>query len=206
MKTVTALVAQQKNKKRVNVYLDGEFFMGLDLFVVMKERLKVGEAVDEKRLAEIAEESEYSSALEKTLERLSKRMLTKKQIITYLKERNYSGRVIARVIDRLTDYGYVDDAAFAEKYYREKSAFSGKYKIAFELKTKGVDEKIIENIAESAGDSGEACRRVAEKYIKGRPVDFELKQKCYRYLISKGFEYDVAKSVLDGLSDEDSYS
>ena len=42
MKTITALKEQSKNKKRVNVYLDGQFYIGLDLLTVMKLRLKEG--------------------------------------------------------------------------------------------------------------------------------------------------------------------
>ena len=202
MKTVTALVAQQKNKRRVNLYLDGEYFCSLDLFTAISERLKVGEEVDEKRLAEIVEKAEYSSALDRSLTYISKSMHTKVQVIKYLKDKQYSGKVIRLVIDKLTEYGYVDDEAYAEKYFKEKSACEGKRKIAYELKIKGVDEKVLEAALGDKSDDEEACRIIAEKYIKGRQIDYQLKSKAYRYLLNKGFDYDTAKETLEKLQDE----
>ena len=90
MKTVTAIVEQKKDKKRVNVYLDGEFCCGMDLFTVMSERIKVGTEIDEKRFEEVVAMSEYSSALDKALGYISKTMRTKVQLITYLKGKNYT--------------------------------------------------------------------------------------------------------------------
>ena len=206
MKKVTALTAQQKNKKRVNLYLDGEFFCSLDLFTVMSERLKVGDEVDEERLKELSENSEYADALDKAVKYISKAMHTKMQVIKYLKDKGFSGRTIAKVIDKMEEYGYVDDEAFAKAYYKEKSRLYGKRKIVYELKSKGVDEKITDKLFGDVDDEEEACRTVAEKYLKGKPLDYELKQKCYRYLISKGFDYDAAKRTLEQLEDESNNS
>lgn len=202
MKTVTAIVAQQKNKKRVNLHLDGEYFCSLDLFTVMSERLKVGDQVDEKRIKEISDKAEYAQALDKALSYISKSMHTKMQIIKYLKGKQYQGYTIAKVIDKLEEYGYVDDAAYAKKYFQEKSAAYGAKKIAYDLKLKGVDEKTIESVADICDDQTDACEYVARKYVKNKPVDYEMKQKCYRYLLSKGFDYDTAKRVVEKLEDE----
>ena len=202
MKTITAIVAQQKNKKRVNLHLDGEYFCSLDLFTVMSERLKVGEEVDEKRIKEISDKAEYAQALDKALSYISKSMHTKMQIIKYLKDKQFQGKTIAQVIDKLEEYGYVDDAAYAKKYFQEKSGIYGARKIAYDLKLKGVDEKTIDLVAENFDDQTEACFYVAQKYVKNKPVDYEMKQKCYRYLLSKGFDYDAAKHAVDKLEDE----
>lgn len=204
MKTVTALIAQEKNKKRVNVYLDGEFYCGMDLFTVLSNRIKVGESYDEKRIEELAAIDNYSSALEKALSYISKAMHTKMQMIIYLKKKGYDGKTIAKVIDKLQEYGYVDDESYAQKYVAEKALSGGKRKIAFELKTKGVDEKTVEKVFADGFDEDEGCQRVTIKYLKGRALDKDLKQKCYRYLIGKGFSYDTAKRTLDKIAGETS--
>ena len=195
MKTITALIAQQKNKKRVNLHLDGEYFCSLDLFTVMSERLKVGDEVDEKRIKEISDKAEYAEALDKALNYLSKSMHTKVEVIKYLKG-----------IDKLEEYGYVDDEAFAKKYFAEKSGVYGSRKIAYDLKLKGVDEKVIDGITADADEQTDACFSVAKKYLKGRKIDYELKQKCYRYLLNKGFDYDTAKQTVEKIEDEDNSS
>lgn len=203
MKKVTAIVEQQRDKKRVNVYIDGEFACGMDLFTLMSERIKVGTEIDEKRFGDILARSEYSSALDKALGYISKTMRTKKQIVTYLNGKNYDAKTIAKVIDKLIEYDYVNDESFAKKYATEKELLKGKRAIAYELKIKGVDEKIIDKVINEADDEDEGCMHVAVKYLKGRVLDYEMLGKCYRYLLSKGFSYDVAKETLDKIKNDD---
>ena len=203
MKTITALCVQEKNKKRVSVFLDGEFFRGIGLFVVLSERLKVGDRVDEKRLEELAETDDVSTAFERSLDHISKAMKTKAQMIAYLKKKEYSGRVIAKVIDKLIEYGYINDELYAARFTESRSQKEGKRKIALELKIKGVDKATIEGALATAPEEDESCERVARKYLKGRTLDRELRQKAFRYLVSKGFDYDVARSALERIKDED---
>ena len=202
MKKITALIAQEKNKKRVNVYLDGEFYCGINLFTVMSNRLKVGDEVDETRLAEISAEDNYSAALDLALNYISKSMHTKMQMIIYLKKKGFDGKTIARVIDKLEEYNYINDEIYAEKYAAEKARSSGKRKIAYELKTKGIDEKITENVLNDDFSEEEGCYAVAVRYLKGATVDYKIRQRCYRYLLSKGFSYEVVKSTLDKVCGE----
>ena len=197
MKKITAIIAQEKNKKRVNVYLDGEFYCGMNLFTVLSNRLKAGDEVDEARLAEISFEDNYSAALDLALNYISRSMRTKMQMIVYLKKKGFEGRVIARVIDKLEEYDYINDSVYARKYAAEKSRSSGKRKIAFELKIKGVEEKISDEVLGEDFSEEEGCYNVAVKYLKGKPVDFETRQRCYRYLLGKGFSYETARSALD---------
>lgn len=202
MKKITALVAQEKNKKRVNVFLDGEFYCGMNLFTVMSNRLKVGDEVDEVKLSEISAEDNYSSALDLALNYISRAMHTKMQMIIYLKKKGFDGKTIARVIDKLEEYDYVNDEIYAQKYAAEKARSSGKRKIAYELKVKGINEKITEEVLGEDFDEEEGCYNVAKRYLKGKTVDFELRRKCYRYLIGKGFGYETAKSALDKICGE----
>lgn len=202
MKTITAIIAQEKNKKRVSVFLDGEFCCGLDLFTVLSNRLKVGDRVDEAKLSEIAFEDGYSAALDLALNYISKAMHTKMQMIVYLKKKGFDGRTIGRVIDKLEEYGYIDDEVYASKYAAEKARSSGKRKIAFELRRKGVDEKITERVLGEEFSEEEGCYLVAVKYLKGKRPDYQTRQRLYRYLLSKGFSFEIVGSTLDKVMGE----
>ncbi len=203
MKQITAITAQKNSKTRVNLYLDNKFFCGMELLTVMSERLKVGQTVSEKQLENIVFEAEYSLALNKALNYISKSMHTKSQLIKYLKGKQYSPKIVDAVMDKLTEYGYVDDLTFANQFTELKKQNSGKRKIAFELKQKGVDNKVIDEVLDKIEDESDACLRVAEKYIKDRELDLKLRQSAYRYLLSKGFDYETVKEVLDKFYDED---
>ena len=65
-----------------------------------------------------------------------------------------------------------------------------------ELSYKGVSEEDAENALASLGDESENAARVAEKYMRGKEHTRETAGKCYRYLISKGFDYETAKKVF----------
>ena len=52
MKTVTKIKIQNSDKNRVNLYLDGKFFCGLELETVVKNGIKVGTIITEETRAE----------------------------------------------------------------------------------------------------------------------------------------------------------
>ena len=58
MGEITAITPQIKDKRRCNVYVDGRFYCGITLETAVKNRLKAGQTIDEKRLDELQGESE----------------------------------------------------------------------------------------------------------------------------------------------------
>ena len=40
-----------------------------------------------------------------------------------------------------------------------------------------------------------------QKYMRGKAADKETSQKAFRYLLSKGFDYEVAKAAISTLVD-----
>ena len=63
--TITALVAQRKNKDRVNVYLDGEFAFGLALIEALK--LKRGQVLSDADIERLRGADDIEKAHEKAL-------------------------------------------------------------------------------------------------------------------------------------------
>ena len=64
----------------------------------------------------------------------------------------------------------------------------GIYKISFKDKLLGIESEF------------ETALKIAEKYVKNKEKDEKTFQKCYKYLLSKGFSYDdslnATKKVL----------
>ena len=89
MSKITQLKLQTKNKERVNVHLDGEFFCGLQAETVIKHSLKVGDDIEQDELTLLQFESEKQMAFNKVLNLISKRQKTQKQIQTYLSDKYY---------------------------------------------------------------------------------------------------------------------
>ena len=123
---VTDIKPQAKNSKRVNLYLDGKFYCGLELFTVMKHRVKIGNDYTANEIIDIQIAEEEGVCLNYALNLLSKSVKTEKEIITKLKKRGYVSEIIDKVIFKLKDYGYVNDEEFAEKYINSYSKNKGK--------------------------------------------------------------------------------
>ena len=74
-----------------------------------------------------------------------------------------------------------------------------------ELKSKGVSETEIDEALENLDAETElqTATAILQKYMRGKNYDRETLQKAYRYLMSKGYDYDTAKSALSALCDCD---
>ena len=72
MSIITKIEVQARNKNKVNIYLDEEFYMGASMETVYKLGLKKGNEVDEKKLQELLAAEEKHKALTKAMDYVSK--------------------------------------------------------------------------------------------------------------------------------------
>ena len=168
----------------------------------MRHRLKIGGEISPERLDEIQAESESLRALDKALGFISRSQKTKKQVADYLAKKGYTERTIEVVLDKMSAYKFVNDQNYANEYFRQTSKYKGKRLIFSELKRKGVSEEDMAEAMENVGDETESAARVAEKYLRSKEKTRENAVKCYRYLLSKGFDYETAKRATDGIIEE----
>ena len=203
MNEITAILPQVKDKTRCNVYLDGRFCCGLTLETVVKNRLKVGCIVGEEQLAEMQLESEKNTAFDKALTHLSATRKTEKQIRTYLAGKGYLSAVIEYALEKLRSYNFVNDGEYADAYVEQASKRKGGRMIRMELRGKGIADEEIDSALSSVDEETEIATAtgILQKYMRGKEVNKESLQKAYRYLIGKGFSYDIAKSALSGFGD-----
>ena len=198
MPKITAITAQEKRKDRCNIYLDGEFYAGVSLETVMKFRLKAGSETDEARLKEILTDAENSEATEKALSYISKTVKTKRQVKEYLLKKGYSESACYHAIDKLKEYGYIDDCEYARRYIDSTGKTQGKRLLAYKLMAKGVKKEDIEAAYETAGkNSAENAAALAAKKMKNKDVTKENVLKTYRYLVSRGFSYEEAERAVE---------
>ena len=205
MNEITAITPQIKDKTRCNIYIDGRFCCGLSLETTIKNRLKVGQTVAPERLAEIQLDSEKTAAFDKALTHLSATRKTEKQIREFLASKGYLSAVIEYVVDKLRSYAFLDDGAYAEAYVEQAAKRKGARLIRMELKNKGICESEIDGALDMLDSETELRTAVGilEKYTRGKSTDGETRQKAYRYLIGKGYDYDTAKAALNAFYGDD---
>lgn len=199
MAQITSITPQAKDKERVNVYVDGRFYCGMRLETVLRSRLKAGDEVDPARLDEIQLENEKAQALDRAMTHLSASMKTERQMRDYLKKKGYVDAVCDYALEKLREYGFVDDAQYCAQYAESAGKSMGARRIALELKKRGADEFAIEEVLSAHGGEAEAAMQTAKKYMKGKEFTKENLMKAYRHLMGRGFDYDTAKDALAAL-------
>ncbi len=205
MNEITAITPQVKDKTRCNIYVDGRFFCGLTLETVVKNRLKIGQAVTEEGLTALQLDSEKNTAFEKALTHLSATRKTEKQMRDFLTKKGYLPAICDYVIEKLRAYAFVNDGEYAKAYLECASKKKGARLIALELRQKGIAEGQVEEALATLDEEEElhSAQALLQKYLRGKALDRETLQKAYRYLLSKGFDYEVAKEALSALNEEE---
>ena len=197
MPKITDMQIQKNNKTRANVFIDGEFAFALEMFTVMKLGLKIGQEVSAEKLSEAMLDSEKSVAFERAVDYLGRGMRTVKQLSDYLTKKNYPPEVVEHVVNRLKDYRYLDDAAYAKTYVERNSDTKGERRLKQELMQKGISACVAEEYsAQDEEKSLESARRLAEKYMKNKPRELKTLQKLQRYLVGRGYDFDTVNTVV----------
>jgi len=194
---ITNLEAQKKNKERANVYVDGEFFCGLSLIDVVKQRLSVGLELTELEMTSIQAMGDENRFFTRALEYLLSSPKTKLQIKQYLYKKQVEPQVINKIIERLEGLGYIDDANFAKNFIEAKQTKIGKRVIGQKLMQRGVARDVIsENVADINKESQEeVAYNLAIKYMRNKEFNQKELAKLCRYLFGKGFDYDVVSKT-----------
>ena len=205
MSEITAITPQVKDKSRCNIYVDGRFYCGLTLETTVRSRLKVGQTVDTDKLAALQLESEKETALDKALTHITATQKTEKQIREFLARKGFLPPVIDYVVEKMRGYNFINDGEYAADYARFAAKRKGGRLIKMELKAKGISDEDIDGALGEIDEETEenAARAILEKYLRGKTVDSATLQKAYRHLLSKGFSYDVIKSVLSAYTEID---
>ena len=109
--------------------------------------------------------------------------------------------VIAAVIARLREYGYLDDAAFAETYarLRQQNEKLGERRVRQDLKQKGVGSELIAETLEARyGQTNEealAREHLERKRIR-KPENPKETARVMRRLVTAGFSTGVIYKIL----------
>jgi regulatory protein len=205
---ITGLTAQQKDKNRVNVMVDGKYRFSLDIFQVADLGIRVGKDYTEEELTELETESQFGKTYARALEYCLMRPHSAKEVRDYLYrktretrtktgavKKGVSPEITARVFDRLVEKGYVDDEKFARYWVENRNFVKGasKRKLTAELRAKGVESNLVERLlAGSLRTDEDELQKIIAKKRSRYPDD----QKFMQYLARQGFDYDTIKRAL----------
>ena len=174
---------------------------------LLRERpYRGGVPFDEAAFDALLRERSYPFALERAVSLLAVRARTKRELRDALRQCAYSDAVIDRVIARMDEAGYIDDADFASQWAASRTGKGlGTRRIAMELRQKGVDAEHIEQALGQLDEEErmESAVRAAQKAARGRdlasPAD---RQKVFAALMRRGYDSASAKKAIAALRDQ----
>ena len=201
---VTALKQQARHKSRVNVYLDGEFALGVAK--ILAARLAIGQVVDAAALERLKQADEVETAYERALHFLGPRPRSEAEIRRRLTTAKVPQAATAAVLERLRGAGLVDDKAFASYWVDNRTTFRPRSKrlLSMELRLKGLKDDELKAALAGVDDAGSAYTIAKQRAGRLRELEFvEFKRKLGAFLARRGFDYDTIEPVVARVWKED---
>lgn len=205
MRTITKIEQQKKNKKRYNVYLDGEFAFGVDEEVFINHYLRKGMELSEDEIKELLGEESVQKAYNLAIRYLSYRIRSIKEMEDYLKKHEIEEMVLQQVIVRLIEENLLNDKVFSQAFVADRKLLTtkGPHVIKQELMQKGVSNQIATDAAFTY--TFEEQFEKAEKWAakewqkKSKHPARKKKEQIRIKLMQKGFTKDVIDEVMGTL-------
>ena len=205
MRKVTALRAGKGRRKRVNIFLDGEYAFSLEAEVAVKEGLRVDQELSPERIEEITSANNYRRCYDAAALFISYRPRSEPELRERLRRRNFPAESIDAVVARMKEQGLVDDTAFARFWTENRDSFSprSQWLTGMELRRKGVSEEIIQQAVGILNDEDSAYRAARKKARNLPRYDFQnFFRRLGEHLQRRGFSYGVIKSTVNRLWNE----
>ncbi len=137
-----------------------------------------------------------AQATEYALRLLAARMYAARELREKL-EKVSDSSIAAKVVEKLLDWGYLNDAEFAEMFVRSRSGRWGRGRLRYELARRGVAAELIEiAMQESAADEESRALALLRKYAWRHKGD---KGKMVRFLQGRGFALSDAIAAAESL-------
>lgn len=195
---VTDITQQSKRQDRYSIYIDDQFAFGVSENHLLRIGLYKGQEITETELETFRQEAETDKAYNQSLNYISIRPRSEREITDYLKRKGYSTEVSSIVVDKLRELQLLDDAAFARSWvqWRQSDSPRSRRKLYDELQKKGVANEIIEDALEAIDEEEqiEALRGLIAK----KRHRYSTRQKLMAYLSRQGFPYDLIQKTLEG--------
>jgi len=204
-KVITKIEAQKKKDNRVNIFINGEFAFGCSSELVYYHNLAKGKEINVEELKEVIGEDNYITAKTKALKYIERALKSEFQVREFLQKKEYEDNVIDRVIEFLKEYKFIDDEYYAKAFVTQNIRIEGKGNIKYKLIKKGISEDMINSILSeiSSEDEETVALKLAEKKLKvlckSEGNINKIKSKLNTFLISKGYNFDTIKSVVNKL-------
>lgn len=208
MGRITAIEPQKRRGDRRSIFVDGEFVVGAHEDVVVTLGLAVGQSFHTDTLEELVRAETVRKARERALGLIAYRDRTISEIRKRLIGSDFPEEIVDEVLDQLIQAGLLDDEKFSRDWVKSRSAAKpmGRTRLAWELRSKGVDPPMVEEALEGLDEDAEfqlALETARKKVQKADLGDPALKKRLGSFLARRGFGWEIIARVFGEILGDD---
>ena len=205
---ITDLEPQAHNAERVNVYVDGHYLLGANAVIVLRMELRIGQELLPEQLEQLRSEDAEQQAVDRALNYLSFRPRSREEVRRYLQRKETPPYIIDAALERLDRLDFVNDRAFVEFWVENRDKFNprGARALKNELRMKGVERDIVDELVDKDQDEElalRAARKKATSLAHQPAIDYQtFRNKLGAFLQRRGFGYEVMTHAVKSLWNE----
>ncbi|HEX6482262.1 MAG TPA: RecX family transcriptional regulator [Ktedonobacteraceae bacterium] len=202
---ITALEPQAHNPERYNLYVDGHFLLGVDASIVLQMGLEVQHELLPEQVEQLRSSEAEQKAVDRALNYLSFRPRSREEVRRYLRRKETPPDIIEAALARLDRLDFVNDRAFASFWIENREQFNprGAHALKNELRMKGVEREVVDELVNDEQDEElalRAARRKALSLINIPDMDYAtFRNRLGSFLQRRGFGYEVSKRTVSSL-------
>ncbi|MDQ5972543.1 MAG: regulatory protein [Patescibacteria group bacterium] len=200
---ITDIKQQVKRKTRYSIYVDDKYSFSLSETELMKSCIRIGRDYNAEELEELQQTAVLDKAFMRSLDYLARRPRSEWEVRDYLKRKEYDSPTIDTILNKLSDYDYIDDAKFAQAWITNRRLLkpTSLRRLRQELIQKHVSKEVIEAaLTEDEGDETASLKEVIEK--KRSQSRYQDPQKLIAYLLRQGYNYGDIKDALQSTTED----
>ena len=202
---ITALEPQVTNPERINVFVDGRFLLGVNASVVFQMGLEPEQELEPVQLEELQSEAGLQQAVDRAYNYLSYRPRSREEVRRYLRRKETPPETIEAALARLDRLDLINDHSFASFWVESREQFSprGARALKNELRMKGVEREVVEEMIDDEKDEERALRAGRKKalsLVRIPGMDFAtFRARLGSFLQRRGFGYEVSTRTIRAL-------
>lgn len=202
---ITSLEPQVNNPERINLYVDGRFLLGVNAAIVLQMGLRLDQELSPSQLDLLQSEEAEQRAVDRALNYLSYRPRSREEVRRYLRRKETPPEIIEAALARLDRLDFVNDRTFAGFWIESREQFSprGARALKNELRMKGVERDVVDEMVNDEQDEERALRAGRKKAIalaNAPNIDFAtFRNRLGSFLQRRGFGYQVTTRTVRAL-------
>lgn len=191
--------------KRYHIDVEGGISFSIHEDVLVTYGLYRGMPVDQQQIDHWLEADELTKIRQATYRYLSYRPRTAWEVEQYLQRRDWEKTLILRVLEEMSQAGYIDDQTYAREWVKQRHENKGfgARRLKQELKKKGIASRWIEEALtelDEASERQQAMIIAERRYLRICDEPWgNIQRKIGGYLQRRGYSMSVVYAVMDEL-------